>query len=210
MQIELVRQSIVVVAAATWPKCDYEVGAGAQGGADSQSAGIYYSASAQLQFTTSSSCIIINQLAVSPATVAVAAAAADTLNGQYVTPALSCCAHCAAPPANAPLCPTHTVSIVVCRCDWFVFCSLSLYSYLYSLPPPRSSSLSPTLPPPLSLLFMFFPSRFTLTSSIFACCNFCYAAKETMRNCFANFPHSFSPLFPFQTNPPSASFSQHR
>lgn len=33
MQIELVRQSIVVVAAATWPKCDYEAGAGAQGGA---------------------------------------------------------------------------------------------------------------------------------------------------------------------------------
>lgn len=121
-----------------------------RGESHSEAAGIYCSASAQLQFTTSSSCIIINQLAVSPATVA----AADTLNGQYVTPALSCCAHCAAhtplPPLRQPMphCPTHSQSAL----SFAAVTDLFLLSLSTPLPSTLSTPLPPTLPAPLSSL----------------------------------------------------------
>lgn len=118
----------------------------------SEAAGIYCSASAQLQFTTSSSCIIINQLAVA----VVAAAAADTLNGQYVTPALSCCAHCAAhtprPPPRQPMpqCPTDSQSAL----SFAAVTDLFLLSLSTALPTTLSTPLPATLPAPLSSLLL--------------------------------------------------------
>lgn len=151
-----------------------------------EAAGIYYSASAQLQFTTSSSCIIINQLAVSQAaTTNTTTTTADTLNGQYVTPALSCCAHCTPP---QPDCISYSQ----------LASTLSIVTDLFRSR--AALSRRPTL--------CFFLSRFALTSSIFACCNFCYAVLARSLHCEGDNAQlfcQFSPYPHYAVNLPLAS-----